>query len=32
MSDAAILDRPDSGLNHGTGGAGLEVVSIAKIL
>ena len=30
MSDADTLDRLESGLNHGTGGAGLDVVSIAK--
>ena len=30
MSDADTLERPTDGLNHGTGGSGLEVVSIAK--
>ena len=30
MSDAETLDRPVIGLNPGSSGAGLEVVSIAK--
>jgi lipopolysaccharide export system ATP-binding protein len=30
MSDADTLERPNDGLNHGTGGVGLDVVSIAK--
>jgi lipopolysaccharide export system ATP-binding protein len=30
MNDVATLERPKDGLNHGTGGSGLDVVSIAK--